>query len=207
MKNTPTMEVDLKGQEGTNQIFLSPLENFPYIKQKDLYQSIEYYVCTALSVFLLSYFTTSAGFKSYNFIINHKLELELSYLTKYRDYEDLQWKYFRTHFFYFLLIGIAFVTMSKMIKKYSEESIKYFYSISGICFAFYLIKIRIIYICMAMMIFYFNIKFINIGDNNFVILNWCELILCKFGINKMENLFQLKNYFKGENDIDDLSYE
>ena len=207
MKNTPTMEVDLKGQEGTNQIFLSPLENFPYIKQKDLYQSIEYYVCTALSVFLLSYFTTSAGFKSYNFIINHKLELELSYLTKYRDYEDLQWKYFRTHFFLFLLIGIAFVTMSKMIKKYSEESIKYFYAISGICFSFYLIKIRILYICIAMMIFYFNTKFINIGDNNFVILNWCELILCKFGINKLENVLQLKNYFKGANDIDDLSYE
>ena len=207
MKNTPTMEVDLKGQEATNQIFISPLENIPYIKQKDLFQSIEYYVCTALSVFLLSYFTTSAGFKSYNFIINHKLELELSYLTKYRDYEDLQWKFFRTHFLYFLLIGIVFITMSKLLKKYSEDSLKYFYAISGICFSFYLIKIRILYILLAMSIFFLSIKFINIGDNNFVILSWCELFLCKFGIYKMEKVLELKNYFKNENDIDDLSYE
>ena len=207
MKSTPTMEVDLKGQEGTTQIFLSPLENFPYIKQKDLYQNIEYYSCTALSVFLLSFFTTSAGFKSYNFVINHNLELEPSYLTKFRDYQDLQWKYFRSNFFFFLLIGIVFVSLSKLIKKYSEESLKYFYTVSGLCFAFYLIKIRIIYILIAMMIFFVSIKFINIGDKNFSILTWTELILLKFGINKLENTLGLKNYFKGQNDIDDISYE
>ena len=207
MKSAPTLEVDLKGQEGTNQIFISPIENFPYIKQKDLFQSIEYYACTGLSVFLWSYFTTSAGFKSYNFVINHKLELELSYLTKYRDYEDLQWKYFRNNLFYFLLIGIVFITISKMLKKYSENTLKYFYTISGICFAFYLIKFRIIYIFMAMIIFYLSTKFINIGDNNFIILTWCELFLCKYGIYNLEKVLELKNYFKNENDIDDLSYE
>ena len=58
-----------------------------------------------------------------------------------------------------------------------------------------------------MSIFFLSIKFINIGDNNFVILSWCELFLCKFGIYKMEKVLELKNYFKNENDIDDLSYE
>jgi len=109
MKSTPSIEVDLKGQEGTSQIFLAPIENFPYIKQKDIYQSLEYYLCTAVSVFLLSFFTTSAGFKSYNYIIKHNLELSLSYLTKYRDYEDLQWKYFRTNFFIFLFIIFYYI--------------------------------------------------------------------------------------------------
>ena len=207
MKDTPTLEVDLKGQEGTNQVFISPIENFPYIKEKNFFQAIEYYACTGFSVFLLSYFTTSAGFKSYNFVINHKLELELSYLTKYRDYEDLQWKYFRNNLFYFLLIGIVFITISKMLKKYSENTLKYFYTISGLCFAFYLIKFRFLYILIAMIIFYSSTKFIKIGDNNFVMLTWFELFLCRYGIYRLDQSLGLKNYFKSENDIDDLSYE
>ena len=207
MKNTPTMEVDLKGQEGTNQIFLSPIENFPYIKQKDLYQSLEYYISTALSVFLFSYFTTTAGFKSYNYIINNKLELESSYLSKYRDYEDPQWKYFRSHFFIFIFIGIIFITLSKLIKKYYSDILKYFYAIFGFCFSFYLIKIRLIYILSIMMLFFYSNMLINIGNRNFTIFIWCELFLCKFGISRLEKIFQLKNIFKGDNDIDELSYE
>ena len=207
MKNTPSIEVDLKGQEGTNQIFLSPIENFPYIKQKNVYQSIEYYISTALSVFLWSYFTTSAAFKSYNFAINHSLELEKSYLSKYRDYQDLQWKYFRTNLILFSLIGIIFVTISKILKKYYNELLKYFYAITGFCFAFYLIKIRVLYLLLAMMLFFYSNKFISIGDRNFSILCWCELFFCKFCISRIEKIIALKNIFKGENDIDDLSYE
>ena len=207
MNVNPKIEVELKGQEGSNQIFLSPIENFPYIKQKDLIQTIEYYIFTSISVFLWSYFTTSSGFKSYNFVINHKLELELSYLTKFRDYQDLQWKYFRTHIFIFLLIGILFVIINKIIKNYSEGTMKYFYAISGFIFAFYLIKFRTVYILLAMILFFLTIKIINIGDNNFIILSWCELIALKFGLDKLETKLELKNYFKTENDIDDLSYE
>ena len=207
MKSTPSIEVDLKGQEGTNQIFLSQIENFPYIKKKDIYQNMEYYISTGLSAFLWSYFTTSAGFKSYNFVITHKLELDLSYLSKYRDYQDLQWKFFRTHFFILLLIGILFVTISKIIRKYNNEYLRYFYFISGLCFAFYLIEIRIVYILIAMMIFFYSSKLVNMGDRNFSIFTWCELFICKFGITKVEKILALKNIFKGANDIDDLSYE
>ena len=207
MKSTPSIEVDLKGQESTNQIFLSQIDNFPYIKKKDLFQNIEYYISTCLSAFLWSYFTTSAGFKSYNFAINHKLELDLSYLTKFRDYQDLQWKFFRTHLFIFLLIGILFVAISKIIKKYNEEYLRYFYSISGIIFVFYLIKVRIIYILIPMILFFYSNKLVTIGDRNFSIIIWCELLLCKFLISRAEKFFVLKNVFKGANDIDDLSYE
>ena len=207
MKSTPSIEVDLKGQEGTNQIFLSQIENFPYIKKKDIYQNMEYYISTGLSAFLWSYFTTSAGFKSYNFVITHKLELDLSYLSKYRDYQDLQWKFFRTHFFILLLIGILFVTISKIIRKYNNEYLRYFYFISGLCFAFYLIEIRIVYILIAMMIFFYSSKLVNIGDRNFSIFTWCELFFCKFGITKVEKILALRNIFKSANGIDDLSYE
>ena len=209
MKSTPSIEVDLKGQEGTSQIFLAPIENFPYIKQKDIYQSLEYYLCTAVSVFLLSFFTTSAGFKSYNYIIKHNLELSLSYLTKYRDYEDLQWKYFRTNFFIFLFIGIAFVAVSKFIKKYnSGEFLKYFYTISGIFFALCLIKFRILYIFSALFLFYFTKKLIVLGDRIFVIINWCELFLCKFIIAKGEKIFELKKILQNENnDMDNITWE
>ena len=209
MKSTPSIEVDLKGQEGTSQIFLAPIENFPDIKQKDIYQSLEYYLCTAVSVFLLSFFTTSAGFKSYNYIIKHNLELSLSYLTKYRDYEDLQWKYFRTNFFIFLFIGIAFVAVSKFIKKYnSGEFLKYFYTISGIFFALCLIKFRILYIFSALFLFYFTKKLIVLGDRIFVIINWCELFLCKFIIAKAEKIFELKKILQNENnDMDNITWE
>ena len=133
MTSTPSIEVDLKGQEATNQVFLSQIDNLPYIKQKDIYQNIEYYISTGISVFLWSYFTTSAGFRSYNFVINNKLELDLSYLSKYRDYQDLQWKFFRTHLFIFSLIGLIFVIISKIMRKYNNEYFRYFYSISGFC--------------------------------------------------------------------------
>ena len=207
MKNTASIEVDLKGQEATNQIFLSQIDNLPYIKKKDVYQNIEYYLSTGLSVFLLSYFTTSAGFRSYNFVINHKLELDLSYLSKYRDYQDLQWKFFRTNLFIFSLIGIFFVIVSKLIRKYNNEYFRYFYSITGICFAFYLINIRIIYILIPMLLFFYSSKLVNIGDRNYSILIWCELLMCKYGITKLEKILELKNIFKSKNGIDDLSYE
>ena len=207
MTSTPSIEVDLKGQEATNQVFLSQIDNLPYIKQKDIYQNIEYYISTGISVFLWSYFTTSAGFRSYNFVINNKLELDLSYLSKYRDYQDLQWKYFRTHLFIFSLIGLIFVIISKIMRKYNNEYFRYFYSISGFCFAIYLINVRVIYILIAMIIFFYSSKLVNIGDKNFTILTWCELLLCKYGITKLEKIFALKNIFKGTNDIDDLSYE
>jgi D-alanyl-lipoteichoic acid acyltransferase DltB (MBOAT superfamily) len=207
MTSTPSIEVDLKGQEATNQVFLSQIDNLPYIKQKDIYQNIEYYISTGISVFLWSYFTTSAGFRSYNFVINNKLELDLSYLSKYRDYQDLQWKYFRTHLFIFSLIGLIFVIISKIMRKYNNEYFRYFYSISGFCFAIYLINVRVIYILIAMIIFFYSSKLVNIGDKNFTILTWCELLLCKYGITKLEKIFTLKNIFKGTNDIDDLSYE
>ena len=207
MTSTPSIEVDLKGQEATNQVFLSQIDNLPYIKQKDIYQNIEYYISTGISVFLWSYFTTSAGFRSYNFVINNKLQLDLSYLSKYRDYQDLQWKFFRTHLFIFSLIGLIFVIISKIMRKYNNEYFRYFYSISGFCFAIYLINVRVIYILIAMIIFFYSSKLVNIGDKNFTILTWCELLLCKYGITKLEKIFALKNIFKGTNDIDDLSYE
>ena len=56
MTSTPSIEVDLKGQEATNQVFLSQIDNLPYIKQKDIYQNIEYYISTGISVFLWSYY-------------------------------------------------------------------------------------------------------------------------------------------------------
>ena len=58
-----------------------------------------------------------------------------------------------------------------------------------------------------MIIFYSSTKFIKIGDNNFVILTWFELFLCRYGIYRLDQSLGLKNYFKNENDIDDLSYE
>ena len=117
MKNNPTMEVGLKDQDTSNQIFLSPIENFPYIKEKTLFLSIEYYICTGLSVFLWSYYTTSSGFKSYNFILKKKIISIYSYLSKYRDFYDFQWKFFRQHILAFILISIGFIFISKSIKK------------------------------------------------------------------------------------------
>ena len=93
------------------------------------------------------------------------------------------------------------------MRKYNNEYFRYFYSISGFCFAIYLINVRVIYILISMMIFFFSSKLVNIGDKNFTILTWCELLLCKYGITKLEKIFALKNIFKGTNDIDDLSYE
>ena len=95
-----------------------------------------------------------------------------------------------------------------MIKKYNIEFLKYFYTISGIFFAFCIIKLRLIYIFFALFLFYFTKKLINIGDKFFLIFNWCELILIKFVISKIEKFFELKNFFKNENnDIDNITWE
>lgn len=100
------MEVGLKGQETNNQIFLSPIENIPYIKEKNLLLLIEYYLCTGISVFLWSYFTTSAAFNSYNFVLKKQLTSTFAYLSRYRDYYDFQWSFFRQNLLSFLFIQL-----------------------------------------------------------------------------------------------------
>ena len=103
MENSQAMEVGLKGQETTNQIFLSPIENLPYIKENNLFLTIEYYLCTGISVFLWSYYTTSAGFRSYNFVLKKKYINTFAYLSKYRDYYDFQWQFLRQNIYNLLV--------------------------------------------------------------------------------------------------------
>ena len=156
MNDNPTIEVGLKGQEVTNQIFLSPIENFPYIKEKTLFLSLEYYISTAISAFLWSYFTTSAGFKSYSFILKKKLDNSLAYLSKYRDFYDTQWEYITVNKISILLYSIIFIILSKLIKKININIIKYFYIISGLSFCFFFHKIKniLFIICFLYILFY-----------------------------------------------------
>ena len=209
MENNPAMEVGLKGQETTNQIFLSPIENFPYIKENNLFLSIEYYLCTGISVFLWNYFTISAGFKSYNFILKNKYVSDYAYLSKFRDYNDNQWKYFHQHLISFILISIIFVFISKIIKKYIDNQLKLFYAFSGIIFSFYLVQLRMLYILFAAIIFYFSKDLVKLGVGTFNIICWVELFAIKYFIKYMQYSFDINNfkYFKVENDIDDLSWE
>jgi len=209
MENNPAMEVGLKGQETTNQIFLSPIENFPYIKENNLFLSIEYYLCTGISVFLWNYFTISAGFKSYNFILKNKYVSDYAYLSEFRDYNDNQWKYFHQHLISFILILIIFVFISKIIKKYIDNQLKLFYAFSGIIFSFYLVQLRMLYILFAAIIFYFSKDLVKLGVGTFNIICWVELFAIKYFIKYMQYSFDINNfkYFKVENDIDDLSWE
>ena len=207
MDDNPTMEVGLKSQETTNQIFLSPIENFPYIKENNLLLSIEYYLCTGISVFLWSLCTTSAAFKSYNFIIKNNYVSKFAYLSKFRDYNDNQWKYFHQHLLTFIFISIIFIVLSKMIKKYIDNHLKLFYAISGIIFGFYLIRLRILYILFAGILFYFSTIFIKLGVGTFNIIIWTELFIVKYSIKFFQNIYDINKIIKVENEIDDFSWE
>ena len=209
MKNSPTMEVGLKGEDNTNQIFLSPIESFPYIKEKNLFLTIEYYLCTGLSVFLWSYFTTSAGFRSYNYIIKKRLFSDFSYLSQYRDYNDFQWSFFRKNFFSLILIACVFVVISKLIKKYSESYIRIFNSIAGLLFCFYLVKLNIIYLLISSCCFYFTKYLTKFGEKPFVLICWIELFLVKYIIRSIYMSFEINKVFnvEKEDSMDDLTWE
>ena len=211
MTSSLDIEVDLKdqGNNNNNQIFLSPIENFPYFKEKNLFLSIEYYLCTGLSVFLLSYFTTSAGFISYNHVLKKKLVSRFAYLSKYRDYYDFQWKFFRQNFFIFLLIAVGFVLMSKFVKKYFEKNIRMFNSIAGILYCFFLVKFKTIYLLCATCCFYFTKSLIKLGEKSFIAICWIELFLLKYLIKYSQKLFDLNQFLKlsADNNIDNLSWE
>lgn len=207
MKNNPTMEVGLKDQDTSNQIFLSPIENFPYIKEKTLFLSIEYYICTGLSVFLWSYYTTSSGFKSYNFILKKKIISIYSYLSKYRDFYDFQWKFFRQHILAFILISIGFIFISKSIKKYSFNYIKIYYLVSGLAFGCYLIQLKIIYLLVACLIFYYTRNLVKLGDKQYITICWVELFSIKYLIQLINGNFNINNFLKLENSIDNTSWE
>ena len=205
------IEVDLKdqGNNNNNQIFLSPIENFPYFKEKNLFLSIEYYLCTGLSVFLLSYFTTSAGFISYSHILKKQLVSHDAYLSKYRDFYDFQWRFFRKNIFIFLIIAVAFVIMSKFIKKYFEKNIRMFNSITGILFCFYIMKFKTAYLLGASCCFYFTKSLIKLGEKAFIAICWIELILVKYLIKYFQRILDLNKFLNlsRENNIDNLSWE
>ena len=210
MKNDPTMEVDLKGQDNNNQIFLSPIESFPYIKEKNLFLTIEYYLCSGVSVFLWSYFTTSAAFRSYNYILKNKIKSYFdSYLSNYRDYTDFQWRFFRQYIFSFIYIAIAFVLLSKLIKKFFESNIIIFNAIAGLLFCFYLVKLRIAYLLLASCCFYFTKYLINLGEKTFIIICWVELFTVKYVIKFIQRLFDINVLLKmvEEKSIDNLTWE
>ena len=203
------MEVDLKGPETTNQIFLSPIENFPYIKEKNLFLSIEYYLCTAISVFLWSYFTTSSAFRSYNFILKNREFSPFAYLSKFRDYNDEQWNYFRQNFFIsFLIIPIIFVITSQFIKKYYEQNLKNFYLISGIIYGFYLVQLRIIYLFLACCAFYYSKDLVKIfREKAYMSIWWIELFSIKFVIKFLQSIIGVNNIINVNVKMDNYSWE
>ena len=209
IESNPVMEVGLEGQEVSNQILLSPIENLPYIKEKNLFISIEYYLCTGISVFLWSYFTTSAGFRSYNFVLKKNFVNTFAYLSKYRDYYDFQWRFFRQHLFIIISISIIFLIISKLIKKYFINFIKIFYIVSGIVFAYYLIQLRIIYLLAAGCAFYFSKNLVYLGEKQYIIICWVELFLIKYIIKFLQSLFDINfnRFFKIENSVDDATWE
>ena len=207
MESNQIMEVGLKSQETSNQIFLSPIENFPYIKEKNLILSIEYYLCSGITVFLWSYYTTSAGFKSYNFILKKNYISEFAYLSQYRDYNDSQWKFFRQHLLSLILISIIFISISKIIKKYIDNHLKLFYAISGMLFSFYLVKFRMLYILLAGILFYFSRNFIKLGIKTFNIICWVELFTIRYFIKYINIFYDINKYYKSDNDIDELSWD
>ena len=209
MESNPVMEVGLEGQETSNQILLSPIENLPYIKEKSLFLSIEYYLCSGISVFLWSYFTTSAGFRSYNFVLKKNFVNTFAYLSNYRDYYDFQWRFFRQHLFIIIFALLTFLILSKLIKKFFINFIKLFYIASGLAFAYYLIQLRIIYLLGAGCAFYFSKRLVSLGEKQYIIVCWVELILIKYMIKFFQSLFDINfnNFFKIENSIDNATWE
>lgn len=187
MSDNPTIGVEVK-EKGEDEEFLPNSGFIPInINKMSLDKKIEYLLSTAITVFLWTYFTISAGFVSYNLVLKENIDNPLfskidPYLSAYRDCSDEHWFYFRDNYFVFLFYALFFIFAGKSINVlFSADVLKKIYIVFGLLFCFYLCQYRLIIILIASFIFFslnYLIKYVS--QQIYQIFCWITLIILKF---------------------------
>ena len=148
----------------------------------------EYIFYTIISIILAAYYTINLGSICYK--LAEKYDFKLNGLTKsysflggYRDLSDFQWKYYRENLGLILVFASLFVFIGKAIKSYSSKNVlilKYFYLVFGLGYAFFLHRLKMIYLILVLFISYSLCKNYSIfGKNYFIALTWILCIIVK----------------------------
>ena len=146
----------------------------------------EYIFYSIISIFLAIYCTLNLGIISYNLAEKYNFRLNglvkgYSFLSGHRDLSDFQWRYYRENLPLIILFATIFVSLSQLIKRhYKFEILKYYYLIFGLGYAFFLHRIKIIYLIIILFSSYLlccNYSFL--GKRYFILLTWIFSIFIK----------------------------
>ena len=146
----------------------------------------EYIFYTIISTILIVYYTFNLGSICYK--LAEKYDFKLNGLTKgysflggYRDLSDFQWRYYRENLCLILIFAFIFVLIAKLIKSYSSKNaLKYFYLLFGLGYAFFLHRLKMIYLIIVLLISYSLCKnYSYFGKKYFIALTWIFCIIVK----------------------------
>ena len=146
----------------------------------------EYIFYTLISIILAIYCTINLGIICHNLAEKYNYKLDglvkgYSFLGGYRDLSDFQWRYYRGNLGLIIIFASIFVFISKTIKKYFDKTIlKYFYFILGFGYAFFLHRIKIIYLILVLLGSYLLCcNYSLLGKKYFIALTWIFCIIIK----------------------------
>ena len=179
-------------------------------KSKDYSKKIifyEYLFFTLISFVLATFWTIYLGIMCHNLAAKYNFKLKglvksYSFLGGYRDFSDFQWRYYRGNLHLIIIFASIFIFISKIIKKYLDtDYLKYFYLLFGFGFAFFLHRIKIIYLILVLLASYsLCINYSIFGRKWFLALTWILCIIIKatseiwngYGI----NFLQVSDFFE-----------
>ena len=146
----------------------------------------EYIFYTIISIIIVAYHTINLGIICYKLAEKYDFKLDgltkgYSFLGGYRDLSDFQWKYYRENIGLVLVFASLFVLIGKLIKSYSSKNVlKYFYLVFGLSYAFFLHRLKMIYLILVLFISYsLCVNYSIFGKNYFIALTWIFCILVK----------------------------
>ena len=104
-----------------------------------------------------------------------------SFLGGYRDFSDFQWRYYRSNLGLIIIFGSIFVLINKLIKIGGSLTIlKYSYLIFGLGYAFFLHRIKMIYLLIILFISYSLLQNNrSLGRKYFIAITWIFCFVIK----------------------------
>ena len=146
----------------------------------------EYIFYTIISFILAISFTIYLGIICHNLAEKYNFKLDglvqsYSFLGGYRDLSDFQWRYYRGNLHLIVIFACIFVFISKIIKKYLDtDYLKFFYLLFGFGYAFFLHRIKIIYLILVLIASYsLCLNYSIFGRKTFIALTWIFCVVIK----------------------------
>ena len=170
----------------------------------------EYIFYSFISFFLALYYTINLFKICYDLAKRNNFKISglvqgYSFLGGYRDLSDFQWRYYRQNLSLLLIFATLFVSVNKLIKfSGSLTVLKYSYLIFGLGYAFFLHRIKMVYLIIVLYISFSLTRNYNLfGKKVFISLTWIFCILIKvtseiydgYSIN-IFNIFNLSDFLR-----------